>query len=91
MANYFLSHSKEGYWNDDHTAYILPNMGYMGNQSLVADDENGTNLRYGDWWDYTVNNPYGKRFYTGDRLTEADKTPVRTKYGTGHNTRHMTE
>lgn len=91
MVNYFLNHSKEGHWSNDGKSYILPHMGYMGNQSLVADDEKGTNLRYGDWWDYTVNDPYAMRFYTGDRLTEEGKVPVRTKYGIGHNSKHMTE
>ena len=57
MANYFLKHRNEGHWNADHTAYILEHMGYLGNQALVADDEYGTNLRNGDWWDYTINSP----------------------------------
>lgn len=91
MSNYFLSHSRNGHWNDAHTAYILPMMGYMGNQSLVADDEKGTNLRYGDWWDYTINGPQAHRFYTGDRLTEEGKAPVRTNYGRGHNSAEMSE
>lgn len=91
MSNYFLAHSKEGHWNDDHTAYLLPQMGYMGNQTLVADDEKGTNLRYGDWWDYTVDAPQARRFYTGDLLTEPGKTPTRNNYGRGNNSAFKTE
>ena len=92
MANYFLQHAKEGKWSEDGKAWILPNMGYMGNQTLIADDEKGTNLRYGDWWDYAIDAPQARRFYTADRLTEPGKTPVyQSKYGIGRNKAAMTE
>jgi len=92
MANYFLQHAKEGKWTKDGSAYVLPNMGYMGNQSLIADDEKGTNLRYGDWWDYEIDAPQARRFYTADRLSEPGKAPVyQSKYGLGRNKAAMTE
>jgi hypothetical protein len=91
MINYFLKHKKEGGWNKDHTAYILPSMGFLGNHSLVADDENGLNLRYGDWWDYKFNTPGGHITYIGDRLVPQGSYPKATRYGVGHNTRNMTE
>ena len=92
MANYFLQHAKEGKWTKDGSAYVLPSMGYMGNQSLIADDEKGTNLRYGDWWDYQIDAPQARRFYTADRLSEPGKAPVyQSKYGLGRNKAAMTE
>lgn len=92
MANYFIKHANEGHSSQDGKFWILPNMGYMGNQSLIADDKNGTNLRYGDWWDYTIDAPQASRFYTGDLLTEPGKTPVyQAKYGLGRNHAEMTE
>lgn len=67
-------------------------MGYLGNQALVADDEYGTNLRNGDWWNYTLNSPLSTPFYTGDRLVAIGARPTNNgRYGLGHNSRKMTE
>jgi hypothetical protein len=91
MINYFLANKHKGHWNDSHTAYILPTMGFLGNHSMVADDENGLNLRYGDWWDYKPNTPGGNITYIGDRLVSQGTYPKKTKYGIGHNSDEMTE
>ena len=95
MRNYFLKHSDEGHWKDDDPnsgVWILNNMGFMGNQSLVADNPEGLNLRFGDYWDYAVNPSNGYVMYMGDRLVPEGTTPKRYAYGqTGHNSAAMSE
>lgn len=92
MVNWWLANKNKGHWNEDHTAYIVPSMGFMGNHSLVSDDEKGTNLRYGDWWDYVIDAPNAHIMYMGDRLVPEGSIPkYNPKYGRGHNSEHRTE
>lgn len=94
MGNYFLKHSKNAQKKtiNGKTVFILPSMGFLGNHSLIADDRKGTNLRYGDWWDYQPNLPQGTITYMGDRLVPEGSHPTYdSRYGIGHNYRHMTE
>ena len=92
MKNYFLKHKNEGTWNKDHTAFILPSLGYLGNHSLIADDENGLNLRYGDWWDYKMDPDDAYIMYMGDRLVPEGTYPKKYASGqVGHNAPEMTE
>lgn len=86
MTNWFLRNKNKGHWSEDGKAWIVPSMGFMGNHALVADDQNGLNLRYGDYWDYAVNSPGGTYMYMGDRLVPRGTYPkYNSKYGTGHN------
>lgn len=84
MANWWLANKHKGHWSDDHKSYIVPSMGFMGNHALVSDDEEGTNLRYGDWWDYYMDNVNEK---VNDKL-KINKT-VRFLPGTSSFTMYM--
>ena len=104
MANYWLKNAKTAKWVKEGDAnyknanfkitkdgkYVMQNMGYLGNQAMVADDINGTNLVNGDWWDYIIDDPNARAFYTADRIVPEGQRPQFTGR-TGLNHAHMTE